>query len=149
MSADDAGADEAVIEPLRFILTVLFQTYLREGSKSTFGTILALLVVLDRRLAESTSDSTFSERLVRWLGAMGRLIGDSEGGQEGLDTAEIVAACLQGGLVFGSMFFHWLVFKDVPWLTNVPEEWRPVFRLGMDDLEATAAASSGAPCNAR
>ena len=141
VSAKDAGADEAVIEPLRFILSVLFQTYLREGSKNTFGTILALLVVLDRRLSESTSDATFTERLVRWLGATGRLVADSEGGQEGVDTAELVAACLQGGLVFGSMFFHWLVYKDVPWLTNVPEEWRPVFRLGLDDLESDRPAS--------
>lgn len=142
ISADDAGADEAVLEPLRFVLSLLFQIYLRDGAKGTFGTVLALLVVLDRRLAEATSDATFSERLVRWLSATGRLIGDSNDADEGADTAEIVAASLQAGLLFGSMFFHWLVTRDVPWLTTRADDWRPVFRLGLDDLATDRPAAS-------
>lgn len=129
-----AGAEAANF--LRLLLPIIFQIYLRDGTSGKFGTVLALLIVLDRRLAEATSEATFDGRLLRWASATWSKLSDSsgDGGDGGAERPEAVAVVLAIGLLIGSWGLRKLQSPNLPWFQTDPDTTRSIFRIGYDDL---------------
>jgi hypothetical protein len=129
LSQQQAG-DEATqaLNFLRLILPAVFQIYLREGDSKVMATVLPLLIILDRRMAEAGSEATYEQRLLRWGSATVAAIG-------GDDRADAVAAVLSLTMVLLSFLAHKLIAPKAPWLRTAPDDWRPVFRFGFDGVE--------------
>ncbi len=128
LSQQQAG-DQATqaLNFVRLILPIMFQIYLREGDDGTLATVLPLLTILDRRMAEAASEATYEERLLRWGGATIAAMG-------GNDRADTVAAILALTMVLSTSSWHQLVSPTAPWLLTLREDWRPVFRFGFDGV---------------
>ncbi len=131
--ADDTTPAEAAADFLRLVIPIIFQIYLRDGTNSKLAVILPLFIILDRRMAEASSDSTFDERIARWLGATWSAVTDADGDGK-LDRAESVAAALSILMAAGTPLWRRLAVPKAPWLQTLPDDWRAIYRVGFDDV---------------
>jgi hypothetical protein len=140
VTREELGLLEATTTWARLVLPILFQMYRRHGTSHGLGAVLALLVLLDRRLAEASSEATFDERLLKWGSATLSAIGDGDEDGTG-DAPEVVATIMTLGLVMTYSFVEWFERREASSrgiehtepLHVDPTRHRAVFRLGFDD----------------